>query len=143
MSKTETIISEIYDAWRAQDLEWFASYLPHDFCHVIHIPPDLHPLGGISRGKAASLQRLAVIADDFEILRFDTSGLMIRDDRAGVEIPIRYRHRETGAALETTMANFWAFEDGWPVKLTEYHDLGRMQAFTKTLASLAGPGAGA
>jgi len=38
MTKPETIICEIYDAWRAQDLEWLASYLPDDFCHIIYIP---------------------------------------------------------------------------------------------------------
>jgi ketosteroid isomerase-like protein len=130
MTKTETIISEIYDAWRAQDLEWLASYLPDDFCHIIQIPSEIHPLGGVSRGKGPSIARLAVIADDYEILQFDTSGLIAHEDRAAVEIPIRYRHRESGASLETTIANFWSFEDGWPIKLTEYHDIGRIQAFS-------------
>jgi len=138
MTKAETIICEIYDAWRAQDHEWLASYLPEDFCHVIHIPTNLHPLGGVSRGKASSIARLSVIADDFDFLRFDTSGLLIHKERAAVEIPIRYRHRETGATLETTIANFWTFEDGWPIKLTEYHDIGRIQTFSQTLAEIAG-----
>jgi ketosteroid isomerase-like protein len=40
-----------------------------------------------------------------------------------------YRHRETGAPFESTKANFWTLEDGWPVKLTEYHDIARVQAF--------------
>lgn len=135
MTNPETIVSEFYDAWRAQDMEWLASYLPDDFLHIIQIPTDIHPLGGISRGKAPSVKRLAVIADDFEILEFDTSGLMIQDERAGVEIPVRYRHRETGVGLGTTIANFWLFEDGWPVKLTEYHDIGRIPTFAKTVAA--------
>ena len=57
MTKTETIIADIYDAWRAQDLEWLASYLPNDFTHMIYIPAEVHPLGGLCRGKAAALQR--------------------------------------------------------------------------------------
>ena len=57
MTNPETIVGEIYDAWRAQDLEWLASYLPDDFCHIIHIPQDIHPLGGTCRGKAASIDR--------------------------------------------------------------------------------------
>ncbi len=39
MAKTETILGDIYDAWRAQDLEWLASYLPDDFSHTVYIPP--------------------------------------------------------------------------------------------------------
>jgi len=97
-------------------------------------------LGGACRGKAASIARLGVIADDFEILQFDTSGLITNEDHAGVEIPVRYRHRETSVPLETTIANFWTFEDGWPNKLTEYHDIERIQAFSKHLTKIF-PGA--
>ncbi|HEV7462524.1 MAG TPA: hypothetical protein VGN85_01225 [Methyloceanibacter sp.] len=43
MTKTETVIGDIYDAWRVQDLDWLASYLPDDFCHMIHIPTEIHP----------------------------------------------------------------------------------------------------
>jgi hypothetical protein len=46
-----------------------------DFCHVIYIPTEIHPLGGVSNGKRPSLERLGLIAEDFEILLFDTSGL--------------------------------------------------------------------
>ncbi|HZP10422.1 nuclear transport factor 2 family protein [Methyloceanibacter sp.] len=138
MTKTEAIVTDIYDAWRRQDLDLLASYLPDDFCHIIHIPADIHPLGGTSFGKRPSLERLGLIATEFDFLSFDASDLMIHKERAGVEIPLRYRHRRTGAVLETVIANFWTFEDGWPVRLTEYHDLGRVRAFTASLAGAAG-----
>jgi ketosteroid isomerase-like protein len=137
MTKTESIISDIYDAWRAQDLDWLASYLPEDFSHMVYIPKEIHPLGGLCRGKAAALERLAVIARQFDLLRFDTSDLMIRANRVGLEIPIHYHHKETGVQLESVMVNFWTFEDGWPIRLAEYHDIGRIQAFAANLAALA------
>jgi len=138
MTKNDSIIGEIYDAWRAQDIAWLASYLPDDFCHAIHAPSDFHPLGGIARGKAASIERLGVIADDFDVVQFDTSGLIAQKDLVAVEIPIHYLHRETGTALETTIANFWTLEDGWPVSLSEYHDLGRIQEFHYAVSSATG-----
>jgi len=49
----------------------------------------------MARGKAAAIERLAVIADDFDFLRFDTGGLIAQEDKAAVEIFIHYRHRET------------------------------------------------
>ena len=52
MNKTKTIIGDFYDAWRDQDMDRMASYLPHDFAHVIHVPSELHPLGGARLGKA-------------------------------------------------------------------------------------------
>jgi ketosteroid isomerase-like protein len=136
MTKTESIISDIYDAWRAQDLEWLASYLPEDFSHMVYVPREIHPLGGLCRGKAAALQRWTQVSQEFDLLRYDTSDLMIRDDRAGLEIPAHYRHKATGLDIETVIVNFWTFEDGWPVKLAEYHDIGRVQAFTANLAAL-------
>lgn len=51
MTITETIITDIYDAWRAQDLEWLASYLPEDFSHMVYVPTEIHPLGGLCSGK--------------------------------------------------------------------------------------------
>jgi hypothetical protein len=96
MTKTETIITDIYDAWRAQDLEWLASYLPEDFSHMVYVPTEIHPLGGLCRGKVAALQRWTVVSQDLDLLRYDTSDLMIRENRDGLEIPAHYRHRETG-----------------------------------------------
>jgi hypothetical protein len=83
---TETVIGDIYDAWRAQDLNWLASYLPDDFCHVIYIPTEVHPLGGLCRGKKAAIERLSPIASQFDFLSFDTSDLIIQKNRAGLEI---------------------------------------------------------
>ena len=137
MTKTETIINDIYDAWRAQDLEWLASYLPEDFSHMVYVPKEIHPLGGLCRGKAAVLQRFAIVAQEHDLLRYDTSDLMIRENRAALEIPAHYRHKVTGLQIETMIVNFWTFEDGWPVKLAEYHDFGRVQAFTAHLAALS------
>ena len=141
MTKIETIIGDIYDAWRAQDLEWLASYLPEDFSHTVYIPPEVHPLGGARRGKLAALERFSVIAHQFDFLRFATGDLMIQKNRAGLEIPVHYRHRETGVQLETMIVNFWTFEDGWPVRLAEYHDVGRIQSFSANLAALTACGA--
>jgi hypothetical protein len=56
---------------------------------------------------------------------------LIEDDRAAVEIPLRYRHKTTGQELVTIKANIWLLEEGWPVKLTEYYDVGALEAFGK------------
>lgn len=134
MQSTGDILGDIYDAWRAQDVDLLASYLPVDFCHMIYIPQEVHPLGGHAKGKTASVKRLQLIAAEFDFLCFDTSALMTERNRAAVEIPIHYRHRETGVPLETKLVNFWTFEDGWPVQVTEYHDVSRIQAFSNALA---------
>jgi len=130
-----TILGDIYDAWRAQDLDWLASYLPDDFTHVMHIPADVSPGFGVCRGKKAVIERWRMAVANLEFLSVDTSRSMIERTRAAIEIPFRYRHRQTGILLEATKANFWVLEDGWPVKLTEYYDVGLLKAFTTNLAA--------
>ena len=135
------ILSEFYDAWRAQELEWLASYLPDDFCHTMLFPTELHPLAGVARGKTAVLERWRLYVAGYEFVSFDTSGLIVEQDRAAVEIPLQYRHIETGTELVTTKANFWTLIDGWPVQLTEYYDVGTLQDHARTVAArLAGQG---
>ena len=64
----------------------------------------------------------------FDCLHFDTSDLMIRKERAGLEIPLHYRHRETGIQFETKTVNFWtlrtAGRSDWPnITLSAASDL--------------------
>jgi ketosteroid isomerase-like protein len=121
MNKTKTILSDFYDAWRDQDVDRMASYLPHDFAHVIHVPSELEPLGGERLGKAASLEPLAQIFAQYDCLSLEASEMMIEGDRAAVEIEMHCRHRETREVVKATKANFWTLESGWPVSLTEYY----------------------
>ena len=130
------ILGDIYDAWRKQNFDCLGSYLPDDSCHVIHIPVELHPLGGTRRGKKEARARLQLIVAQFHFDEIDASDLLIERNRAAVEVPIRYRHRETGAPFESTKSNFWTLEDGWPVKLAEYQP---SRAFRPSSAPLPAP----
>lgn len=135
MTRTmETVLGDIYDAWRAQDLDWLASYLPDDFHHVMHIPVAVCPIGGTCDGKLRVLERWRAVVPQFEILRFDTSNLLINKNCAAAEITLQYRLKSSGEVLDTTKANFWAFEAGWPVKLTEYYDVAAIQPIAARLA---------
>jgi ketosteroid isomerase-like protein len=121
------VVKQIYDAWLAHDLETVAGLLPDDFSHAVLIPTEIHPLGGLYIGKAA-VDRIRTLAAEFDFLTFDASSLIAEVNRVAVEIPIHYRHRETGVFLQTTFVDFWTFEDGRPVKLVEYHDVVRMHS---------------
>lgn len=136
---TGAILSDFYDAWRAQELELLASYLPDDFCHTMVFPAEVHPSAGTAVGKSAVLERWRLCIAPYEVLHFDTGGLIVDRDRAAVEIPLRYRHVETGAELLTTKANFWTLVDGWPVQLTEYYDVDNLLDHARIVADrLAG-----
>jgi ketosteroid isomerase-like protein len=133
MSKSGSILHDIYDAYRAQNLDWLGTYLPEDFCHVVHVPKTVHPMAGACRGKQAVLDRWRICIAPYDFLSFDISNLLLEEDRAASEIAFRYRHKKTGQILETIKANIWVLEEGWPVKLTEYYDVGALQAFLRTI----------
>jgi ketosteroid isomerase-like protein len=133
MLKSGAILNDIYDAYRVQNLEWLASYLPNDFCHVVHVPKSVHPLAGACQGKQAVLERWRICVAPYDFLAFDINTLLVEEDRAAVEIAFRYRHKATGVELVTTKANVWVLEEGWPVRLTEYYDVAKLQSFIKEI----------
>lgn len=126
------LLADIYDAWRANDLDRLATYLPDDFAHFINIPSELHPLGEVRQGKGAVIERLGLLFQEFETQQFEIGPIAIGPDSASVELRTRCRHRPSGAMLEMTKSNLWTLEGGWPVKLFEHYDLDRFQAFLQS-----------
>jgi hypothetical protein len=86
------------------------------------------------RGAAKRRHSLACSSSwrSFIFDAIDTSDLPIDKNRTAIEAPIRHSH--PGVRFESIKANFWTLEDGWPVKLTEYDDIARVQAFVATVA---------
>ena len=124
-----SLLSDIYDAWRAHNLEWLASYLPDDFSHRINIPPTVHPLGGERVGKQAALERLRQIFTDFETTHLITGQVEIVESKAALEVTTSCVHRQTGTPLDTKKRNVWTLEDGWPTRLEEDYDLKQFEIF--------------
>jgi SnoaL-like protein len=135
-----TLLEDFYDAWRQQDFDWLGSYLPSDFRHIIKLPTALYPLGGTRDGKAHVIEHWRQVTQQFAILQYDVQAIAIDDDHAAVEIAVRYRHKATGAVLATTKTNFWAFEAGWPVTLTEHYNVADLLQFKNDLAALVPDG---
>ncbi len=132
MHSAHALLTDIYDAWRTQNLDLLATYLPDDFSHFINVPTDLHPLGEVRHGKVAVLERLGLIFQQFDVERLDASQIAVNNNSATVEVRKRCRHRESGAVLDLTRSDLWTLEEGWPVKLFEHYDLDRFRAFMKS-----------
>jgi ketosteroid isomerase-like protein len=127
------MLTDIYDAWQAQNLDLLATYLPDDFSHFINIPPEMHPLGWVRHGKTAALERLGQIFQQFETEHLETSHIAVNAHGATVEVRKRCRHRESGEVLDMTKTDLWTVENGWPVKLFEHYDLDRFSDFMQML----------
>jgi ketosteroid isomerase-like protein len=129
---TQALLTDIYDAWRTQNLDLLATYLPDDFSHFINVPTDLHPLGEVRHGKVAVLERLELIFQQFDVDHLEASHFAVNNTSATVDVHKRCRHRESGAVLDLIRSDLWTLEEGWPVKLFEHYDLDRFRAFMKS-----------
>lgn len=135
----EAILNDIYDAWRAKDLNLLSTYLPDDFSHFINIPTEIHPLGEVRHGKAAVLERLGLIFQEFDTQRLELGNISLNADGAVIEVQTQCRHRGSGALLNITKSNLWTLEDGWPVKLFEHYDLDSFMTFMKVVEATPQP----
>jgi ketosteroid isomerase-like protein len=133
--KTGAMLHEIYDAWRAHNLDWLGTYLPEDFSHDINIPPELYPLGGERLGKQAALDRLRQLFEQFDTQRLSTGRFEIDDEKATLEVSTLCVHRETGAHFDNKKRNLWRMESGWPTRLEEHYDLEHVESFLRSLPS--------
>lgn len=128
----KSILTDIYDAWRAHDLDLLGTYLPADFSHTLNIPPEMLSLSGVREGKFAALQRLAEIFDNFDSQHIEPGEILLFGDKVVTDVVTRCQHRLSGKWLCTTKKHIWRLEDGWPVELLEFYDLDQFEAFLKT-----------
>jgi len=122
---------DIYDAWHESDFDWLGSYLPADFRHSMNIPTEKLALSGTRQGKGATLDRLREIFQAYDTRHFEVGKLIVKEDRASVDVTTRCTLRGTAACLHTTKTHIWQLEDGWPVQLSEFYDLAEFDAFWK------------
>ena len=122
---------DIYDAWRAHDLDWLGSYLPADFSHSMNIPAGQLDLSGMRDGKLAVLTRLREIFNSFDTQHLEPGALTLCGNKAVAAVTTRCLHRSSGTWLCTTKKHVWRIEDGWPVELSEFYDLDEFEVFMK------------
>ena len=132
MPTTEQTVAALYEAWRNGQLEIVLERLAEDIEHTIHIPPAVNPIGGSVHGRAATAERLAAIGRDYEILAFENDAVCAEGDEATANVRLRYRHRQTGAEIETVSAHHWRLDSaGRVVLFEEFHDLPAVEAFSR------------
>ena len=130
MQKTaQSMLIDIYDAWRAHDLDWFATYLPSDFSHSLNIPVEMLSVGGARQGKAATIERLQEIFKGFDTQYLEPGEIMLKGNCAMLDVHTRCQDRSSGKWLDTTKKHLWLLEDGWPVRLSEFYDLEQFEIF--------------
>jgi len=136
-ARERLVVEALYASWAAKDLRAVLSCLSDDIFFAMHVPPELIPFAGETRGKAALIPRLQMILDDFDFLQYRPIHIVDEGDVLHSQVRYHFRHKATGYDIEGTMRHVWQIEGDQIVRLEEFHDTERVKTFFELLAQSA------
>jgi ketosteroid isomerase-like protein len=133
-ARDRIVLEALYASWAVKDLDAVLACCSDDIVFVIHVPPEVMPFAGETRGKAAIVPRLKMILDNFDFLEYRPEFINDEGDEFHSQVRYHFRHKATGHDIRGTMRHVWRVEGDQIVRLEEYHDTPRVRAFFELLA---------
>ena len=119
-SATRETVRDLYDAYARRDFERVAALLHDDIDWVIYAPLPVFPFAGPRRGRAAVLEVMGGIAEQYALERYTPEIVIVDGERAAVMSDTSYRQRATERLLRFRIANFLRFRDGRLIEFREF-----------------------
>ena len=115
-------VRELYEAFADRDigrvLELCSDEISFDWS-----PDTQHSKhSGRGHGKAAFLEHLAALGDDFEYQSMLHTDVIAEGDRVAVQVEARMTGRATGRSILLRGADFWTVREGKIVDFVQYYD---------------------
>jgi ketosteroid isomerase-like protein len=133
----ESVVREFWRLYSATDLSSAVQLFADDCVLALYIPEHVLPFGGETKGKAAASDRLAMIKQQFELLKYVGEVKRVVDDTVHAMVNFHFRHRVTGEDIEGSLRIVVVVRDGLIVRADEYHDVERIRAFMRLVAYVA------
>ena len=124
-------ITQLYRDYENGNMEKILAMLPNDFVFEFTSDPSMARDAGVCRSKNELLQHLGTIAEHFQFNSYHATNILVDGNRAAAEIQVGLTFKRSGRSFSSTIAHFWSFNDGVPVRLVEYMDtalIGRLCA---------------
>lgn len=137
------LLEAAYASWAAGDLEATMACFSDDIIFAIHLPADVVPFAGVSRGKGELRQQFQTILDLFDVLEYRPLWINAESGSFHSQVKLHYRHKATGLPYDGMMRHIWHIEEDKITRFEEFHDPERARAFFRLLAlydEQAGPG---
>ena len=115
-------ITQLYRDYENRDLEKILAALPDDFVFEWPFDPSTARYAGICCNKDELVQHLTDIAANFQFNAYHATNILVDGDRAAAQLELDITSVRTGRRFPVTIAHFWSFKDGIPVRLVEYMD---------------------
>jgi len=114
-------ITQLYRDYESRNLNAVLNGLPDHFRFEWPFDPNTARYTG-SHSKAELLKQLNAVAVSFQFNRYHATNILVDGDRAAAQVELDLTSLKTGRTFSATIAHFWWFEDGIPVRLVEYGD---------------------
>lgn len=119
---TRQTITQLYRDYENGHVEKILAALPNDFAFEFTSDPSTARDAGMCRTKDELVQHLGNVAEHFQFNAYHATNILVDGSRAAAEIHVDLTYKATGRRFTATIAHFWSFEDGVPVRLVEYMD---------------------
>ncbi len=123
-------------SYAARDLERCARLVSDDVVFALYIDRDLAPFGGVSIGRGIMHQRWQMVAQAFDLLRYDVAHVVEEADKLRGLVAYRFRHKATGEDIAGVMRHVIQPRDGLMARIEEHHDRTRVEAFFRLIQSI-------
>jgi ketosteroid isomerase-like protein len=130
----KAVIEGAYAAWQARNLPALLALLADDMVFALHVPADVLPIGGETRGKTAVAAVLQGLLDGYDFLAYEPSPVIVDGARVESEVRFQYRQKATGEVIDSRLHHRWSTADGKVTRLEEWHDLPTVRAFFDRVA---------
>ena len=90
-------------------------------------------IAGFHRTKQQAADYFAALSRDWEMIYFDAHQFIADEDDVVMVGRCAWRHRETGAEVDTPKVDIWHFEDG---KATRFFELFDSLAFARAVGAI-------
>ena len=114
-----TMMNKFYDAYARGDFDHISTLVDEGVDWMIYAPVMVFPFAGPRLGRAAVVQTLREIAQDYALESYQREIVVVEGDRAAVMADVRMQQRATGRILRFRVANFMRYKDG---RLSEYRE---------------------
>jgi len=102
----------LHRAINERQLEDVEALIDEEVDWAIHGPIDMFPFLGARRGKAAVLEVIRNIADNFRVHRFDRESIMLGADQAASMLRYSLSVLDANKPVSLRVAHFAQFRDG-------------------------------
>jgi ketosteroid isomerase-like protein len=119
-SATRASVRELYGAYGRREFDRLAALIHDDIDWVFFAPVGVFPFAGPRHGRAAVLEALARIAQDYLLESYTPEILIVEGDRAAVMSDVTFRQLSTQRTLRFRVANFLRFQDGLLIEFREF-----------------------